>query len=69
MNKKPKLKGKWVSTKTAKKWPEGIVVVINRMDRTLDKYESIQSVQWFRPDWVENEMGYGTEPIEFMRLT
>lgn len=69
MNKKPKLNGKWDSSETAKKWPEGIIVIINRTERGIRAFESIQTVMWFKPDWVESAHGYGTEPMEFMRLT
>lgn len=69
MDKKPTLKGRWASPATAKKWPEGIIVTINRTERGLRVYQSVETVMYFRPDWVECDYGYGTEPMKFMRLT
>lgn len=69
MNKKTPLKGRWASPSTAEKWPEGIIVVINRTNRPITSYDFVEVTPWFRPDYVNLSNGYGTEPMKFMRLT
>lgn len=69
MKNKPVLRGRWYSATTAKKWPEGIIVIINRTERQSSVGNHVELTSWFRPDWVENERGYGTEPMKFMRIT
>ena len=69
MKKQPKLKGRWASPATAKKWPEGSIVIINRTARGFRANQSVEVSMWFRPDYVEYDKGYGIEPMKFMRLT
>ncbi len=64
----------WSKPATAKKWPEGIVVIIRRPDRPKDYNGAYELRQYFRPDWVDSEFvrkrpGGGKEPTEFARLT
>jgi len=50
---------KWQRSEVAQTWDEGSVVVINRIDRPQEHYRAYELTQWFRPDFVENEHGYG----------
>ena len=59
----------WATLETAKRWPEGIPVLIQRMDRSVHDARGIEVVTWFRPDWVDHPHGYTpTDSIRFARL-
>ena len=54
-----KLIGNWVKAKVARTWKEGSIVLIWRSNRPIDYYGALEIFTYFRPDWVENEFGYG----------
>lgn len=49
----------WVNSKKAKLFPEGSVVLRRITNRHIQNYNSLTIEIYFRPDWVENESGYG----------
>jgi len=49
----------------AKKWPEGITVLIVDPTRLND----IKLCGWFRPDWVGKSGGYGISSRLFLKIT
>lgn len=69
----PKKKSKsivlrWLEPSEAKHLIEGCTVLIQRLDRSYRESRGVEVVGYFRPDWVENENGYGTEPMRFANL-
>lgn len=60
---------KWEKSNKAMTWKEGCVVVIHRLDRPQDHYGAYETTQWFRPDFVNNQGGYGIgSQIEYLKL-
>jgi len=54
----------WVGPAQANKWPDGVVVLVRRLDRKITAYGGIEIQPYFRPDLIDHE-----PPSIYFRLT